>query len=1125
MASAGALKDDAARRSAMTAHDRSMLVEAGAGSGKTAVMAGRIALLLAEGVAPRHIVAVTFTELAASELLARVRELVSELQDGQVAIELRTALPQGLSKRKAENIASAAGVIDEITCSTIHGFCQRLIKPYPAEADIDPGAGIIDRSQGDLVFSEIVDAWLHERLSADQGGLIAEMVLQDASATVALVHQIAQTMRTRRDLVAPPVPSLAPLIETFRGAVARIVAFAKAAAAHEPETEEVLAHLQRLEQQVVALDAVSPEGVASLLQISPDPALVTQAGSFRKYQKKGKWASAAKKAGLSKVEGDQLNDEAGTLYARCASAWAAVPQAAAGQALAVLVEDVRPVLERYRAYKRSSAQLDFDDLIFAARDLLRDHDDIRRALGQRFRHVLVDEFQDTDPLQTEIFWRLCGEPPSPDANWQSFQIRPGALFLVGDPKQAIYRFRGADVMAYVEARAAFAAQGSDSVLSISTNFRSRASILSFVNQRFEPCLSAPPQPGFTALDPFHKDRDRQVCVAALPVKVADAEGKASAEQVRDAEADAVAALCARLIGHRPVMDRSTGTERPCQAGDIALLAPTGTDLWRFEEALERRDIPVATQAGKGLYHRQEIQDLIALTRVLADRRDTLALGALLRGPLVGATDEELLDIVWGLPRDPEAPETIPRLGLLTEVEAVTHPLIADVLAKLQVLYKQANSTTPHELLSRAVDLLRIRPILMARHRGQAERALANVDLYLNLASGFAVRGLQAFAETMTAAWKDKERTVEGRPDAQEESVSLVTMHSAKGLEWPIVIPINTMTDAFKPGPAVFNRGSNTFYCPVFGHAPPGHEEALDAEAAELARERIRLWYVATTRARELLVLPRFDVPARSGAWCALIDLGLAALPEIEVDKLPKPVAFTPSRSLNSQSREGFAAEASAISERQRRLEWRTPSRSEGGAERVLVPEQPEFWPAGLDDSTPELKPAAGIQGGRERGLILHKLMEEILTGELSDDAPSVTARAGELIQAMRGVPGDDASNGLSADGLAACVARTLTLPQVAELRPHLMAEFPVYGSRIEPECESAIAGIADAVALTDGGAPDIVIDWKSDVAPTPATLSHYRAQVSSYLDITGAREGLIVLMTSGQVIQVAAVSE
>ena len=466
-------------------------------------------------------------------------------------------------------------------------------------------------------------------------------------------------------------------------------------------------------------------------------------------------------------------------------------------------------------------------------------------------------------MQTEIFWRLCGEPVDGDDDWTRFRVRPGALFLVGDPKQAIYRFRGADVGAYVQARDAFRAQNPDSLLSISTNFRSCASILTFVNERFEAVLSADGQPGFTALDPFHDDRGG-LCVAALDIAVADENGKASAEQQRDAEADAIAELCARLIESHPIIDRRSGAERPCQPGDIALLAPTGAELWRYEEALERRGIPVATQAGKGLFRRQEVQDLIALTRVLADRRDTLALGALLRGPLVGLTEEDLLDIIWGLPRSEEQPDRIPRLDLSIDPAVIAQPLARDVIERLQSLSRRGNSTTPHELLSQAVDVLRVRPLLLERHRGQAERALANVDLYLSLSTGYAVRGLRAFAEAMTAAWSDEARAVEGRPDAQEEAVALFTMHAAKGLEWPIVIPVNTMTGVMAPDSAVIDRQTETFYCPVLGVQPDGYEAAREADIGDglgLDHDQSRRTMGAT-----LAKMPELSVAQQKATW-------------------------------------------------------------------------------------------------------------------------------------------------------------------------------------------------------------------------------------------------------------------
>lgn len=1116
------LKDDGARRDAISRHDRSILVEAGARSGKTAVMAGRIAIMLAEGVSPRAIAAVTFTELAASELLSRVREFVADLSAGHLGAELRVALPNGLSQAQRDNLATASAAIDEITCSTIHGFCQRLIKPYPAEADIDPGAGVMDRNQADLTFLEIVDGWLRERLSGHQGGILAEMVLHSPGETVGLMHKIAENLRRRRTLAAPTAPPLDGHMTAFRQAVADFATFMRSAGASEPETEAIVARLVEMAAALaVGPDPATPSGLVRLLVSRPHPDLCTKAGAFASYRKKGKWTAAAKQAGLSKTDGDRLNDAAQGHYDGCCAAWISLLQAAASQVLAALIDEARPILERYREHKRASAQLDFDDLIFAARDLLRDHDDVRRALGQRFARVLVDEFQDTDPLQTEIFWRLCGEPVDADPDWTSFRIRPGALFLVGDPKQAIYRFRGADVGAYVQARDAFRVQDADGLLSISTNFRSCASILTFVNERFEAVLSADGQPGFTALDPFHDDREDSLCVASLDIAVADENGKASAEQQRDAEADAVAELCARLIGSQPILDRRSRTERACQPGDIALLAPTGADLWRYEEALERRGIPVATQAGKGLFRRQEVQDLIALTRVLADRRDTLALGALLRGPLVGLTEEELLDIVWALPRSEEEPDRIPRLDLGVDPAAIGHPMARDVIEKLQALYRRGNSTTPHELLSHAVDALRMRPLLLERHRGQAERALANVDLYLSLSTGYAVRGLRAFAEAMTAAWTDEARAVEGRPDAQEEAVALFTMHAAKGLEWPIVIPINTMTGVMAPDSAVIDRQTDTFYCPVLGVAPNGYDAARQAEKDELDRERIRLWYVAATRARELLVLPRLDTTPSKSAWIGLVDLSLADLPALDVSHLPLDAAAAAAGAGNTQTRDGFAAEAAAIADRQTRLIWLAPSRDENTGGSVLREEEADIWTDSADDQPPELETNIVVQGGRERGLILHKLMEEVLTGETGEAPAALTERAANLIRALGKTPVADPAVGLSAEELAGCVTRTLALPVIADLRPGLLAEFPVYAVQAEKGEEIATAGIADALTVSPDGRPVVVVDWKSDVSPAPQTLDHYRAQVGAYLDMTGAEQGLIVLMTTGAVITVS----
>ncbi len=860
----------------------------------------------------------------------RFREFVTALMENTVPTELRIALPNGLTKARQENLGTAAEAIDDITCSTIHGFCQRLIKPYPADADIDPGADIIHPDQADLVFLDIVETWLRERLSEDRHGMLAAMVLRDPDRTIALFRTMIEHLHWHRTATVATAEPLAGLVRKFRENIAAFRQFMASAEAAESETDKIVAHFEDMADFVKRMQAA--DDPASLLECLLTPAhadLCTASGIFLKYRKKGKWFTAAQQAGLAKARWRspercchallrsilfRLDDIAGNYFLPFSGGSYCRNPTCPG-----------PFLE-VQARRRSAH---FDDLLFAARDLLSGNDDVRRALARRFAHILVDEFQDTDPLQVEIFWHLCGIPPDNGSteDWEGVQIRPRALFLVGDPKQAIYRFRGADLGTYVRARDMILEQDPDCVISISTNFRCRAPILAYVNDCFEEPLSSDGQPGFTKLDPFHAESNDMPCVAALDVAVADENGKAMSEQKRNGEAEAVAEICARLIGGQTILDRKTGEIRLCRAGDIALLTPTGNNLWRYEEALERFRIPVATQAGKGLFQRQEIQDLIALTRVLSDPRDTLAISTLLRGPLVGLTEEDLLDIVWALPHAEHRLDALPRLDLNVDLAAIPHALARNVLGKIQTLRHQTNTTTPHNLISQAADALRIRPILRERHGGQTERAFAEADLYLSLAQGYSVRGLRAFAEAMTAAWTDESRAVEGRPDSQEEAVALYIMHAAKRLEWSIVIPVNTLAQVMVPDRAFVNRENNQSSSPVFGIPPVRHKDALTAEKPELDCERTRLWYVAT-RAQDLLVLPRLDVDPASNSWLALIDLALTRLPAIDLTSLstePGSVTVPP---VNTQTREIFSEEAQTIVERRRPVRWVIPSRDE-----------------------------------------------------------------------------------------------------------------------------------------------------------------------------------------------------
>jgi ATP-dependent exoDNAse (exonuclease V) beta subunit len=928
------LPDRVPRTTALTSVDRSFLVEAGAGSGKTSIMAGRVAVLFAQGVEPKNVAAITFTEFAASELRIRIERFVNELSAGTIPPDLDSAFPNDVPALQRENLARARKALDELVCSTIHGFAQALIKPYPAEAGIDPGAEIIDPAEGNLAFDERYQAWLKEHLSGERDDdIIAELVLADETRGLALIRSIADFLRRNRDAK--------PANHAWSRAIGK--KFAATAAAFEQEIGRFEFQENRTHAACQAfIEMAKTLSGSSMGTQRPDNrtlieaaciqrhlACFTAAQTGRQLRTKGAWERAAAAAGKRKSDGSTAFDACLTHYNACHDAFDALTAMVAGELLGRVVEAMGKLLLDWSVYKRSAALLDFDDLLYTARDLLAKNEDVRGALAKRFRHVLVDEFQDTDPVQIDI----------------------------------------ADVNAYLGAREAI---GKPGVLEIVANFRSVEPILTFVNDKFaNPLSSTVGQPGFTALAATRKAEKDALAVAALDITIED--DKPGADGLRDAEADRVAELCSRLVGNLQVKDREK--LRACRFGDIALLAPVGTDLWRFEEALEQRGIPVSTQAGKGFFRRQEIQDLIALTRAIADARDTLALGALLRGPLVGLSESELLDIAEGLPVDPHRPDRLPNLTLWTELTHINHALARRVIEILQSLAKRARSTTPYMLLADAINLLDARSQLRQRFRTSADRALANLDLFLETSRAYDIRGLRAFARDMRANWEEQVRQVEGRPDAEEQSVSLITVHAAKGLEWPVVIPIN-MTGAPKSESGLMHdRRSGEFSIPVLDIEPAGYAAIKSWNEIELARERVRLWYVAATRARDLLVLPRHSAKLSDKSWARIVDLGLTAIPAINPTDLGAEMSPPVSSTENTQTDALFADEAKKIADTAITIQWHRASLHEADA----PPSEP--LPVFSEPESAETDSAAvEVAGSATRGTILHKLMEEVLTG-------------------------------------------------------------------------------------------------------------------------------------------------
>ena len=1095
------LRDAESRYRALTAIDQSLVVEAGAGTGKTTILAGRIAVLLARGKSPENIVAVTFTESAASELLLRVREYIRRLRQGDFPPGLGDVFKRGISEQEKTCLKKAEEDLDNLVCSTIHGFCQRILKTFPVEASIDPGATIMDERQSNRVFKEVLDNWLRKTLSDENGALIAGLMTRYGNNYMSgyrHIQGVATRVRPHRDVRAANPEGFDEKLEEFRNALQSYVAYIETLPVPEPKSKIVADSFTRWRELAQITSGSDLNQLLALIDFPSAHGLVTKKSrtTITAYSRKARavdWYSALEGTKKS-ING--VRKKASDEYEHVRSLWnGKVRVAIADQLSAYLVDNLKDLLERYQLYKRSAGLLDFDDLIVGTRDLLCHEKHglaVRQALARQYQYILVDEFQDTDALQAEIFWCLCSDDDSHD--WTSFALRQGALFVVGDPNQSIYRFRGADVDIYTRARETFA---TDRVLSIVTNFRSSASVLDFVNNRFNHPLSEPDQAGYKELQPFRRDSNNSQAVVSV---VFNTEEQRLAT-FHEHEAQIVAGICHKLI--------STGYS----AKDIVLLTPVGTGIHCYERELQSRGISFVTQAGKSFFLLQETQDLVTLTCILANGYDHLALGAFLRGPIVGLTDEELLDIVWNLERYPDEPDRVPRLSALVDLDQIKNEAAKKALGHLQSLLRIAQTVTPHALLSAAIDVFNIRALLQQRFNQQSARALANVDLFLEWARAYSVRGLKSFARTMYQNWERESKIPEARPDTIRDAVTISTMHNAKGLEWPVVIPINTWRQYRRPEGIAVDRIHQQLYAKVLHIPTSGHETFVKTEQKQEDRERVRLWYVASTRARDLLVLTLPDSRQNlNRSWRSVVDLRVDELPEINLESLPSAPSTSedrrPEPQPQVQSRDQYLSESNKLRQSSSQLAWVTPSKDE-----VSVPDLDAAF-LDLGESTlheDELPPVAGP--GLVRGQVIHRLIEEILTGETTLD--QATERAEILVTQIQSYPEIESQDSIDPVEISLRVDRALKLPQIRPIIDSLVPECPVYNFESENGASSVVVGIADAISFSLDGTPQLIIDWKSgQVEP------HHEEQIAAYLRATGINRGLLVYVDSAQVKEV-----
>ena len=321
-----------------------------------------------------------------------------------------------------------------------------------------------------------------------------------------------------------------------------------------------------------------------------------------------------------------------------------------------------------------------------------------------------------------------------------------------------------------------------------------------------------------------------------------------------------------------------------------------------------------------------------------------------------------------------------------------------------------------------------------------------------------------------------------------------------------MIPINTATLLRSRDPFVHRATDNTLHWMIGDVVPPDLLYALETDDESLMRERERLWYVACTRARELLIVPELP-QAEQRSWARVVDMAQHSLPDLDLSHVtpaPAPINTDPA---NIQTAELFDAERDAIAAAAIPLTWIRPS--DHDPDRILMIEAVAIEA----HDAPEVR--APVGAGRVRGVLLHKLMEEVLTGELVEDVGLFAARTRELLTEL--VPGSTERGELpDADEIAAVAWRTLQLPDIAALRPRLVPEWPIYALITDRPGPSALAGRIDAIAY-DGERVEVVVDWKSDIHPGEAATQAHAGQLEDYLRGTDAARGALVYMTAGLV--------
>ena len=866
-------RDEPARERVRDDLDTSLFVEAGAGSGKTTELVRRMVALVASGTAPvEQIAAVTFTRKAAAELRERFQTRLEE------EIRARRGEPGGGEDEEIGRLRRGLEGIDRCFIGTIHAFCARLLRERPLEAGLDPAFEELPVEQRAAMRRRFWDAFL-ERLTRDVDPALERLAAVGLRPTA--LRGLFEILVDNPDVRFPAEAVEPPPAEELARARAELEGIVDAGLALMPDREPAGGwdSLQRkLRSLWFTRDVTGWSDPSALL------------AAIAKLCKPGpRGHPIVQKRWTDKTAAKDLAARADAFGVGDTPARALVGRWLAHR-YALAVEVARRGAEEFAEYRRRVGKLDFQDLLMLSARLLRAHPHVRRELGSRYRRLLVDEFQDTDPLQAEIMLLLASDPAPAaegaegvEADWRTATPRPGALFVVGDPKQSIYRFRRADIQLYDFVKRRFGTFGA--VLELTTNFRSRPPVGDLVSGVFDtpelfPRTSTPEQAAFEPLNTRptpEGGREGGIFWYGLAPK-----SRASAVVAED---DA-ARLATWIAGRVAAGDRTPG--------DFLILTRLKKNLDAYARALEAHGVPVqVTGASVGMD--EEIHELTQLLECLIDPTNPVKVLAALVGLFFGFDYERLVEH---------------RLagGSLDAVRPGEegHPEVVSALELLHRWWRRSAAEPADVFIEQLVAELGLLPHAAG---GELGTIRAGAVVYaLDAVRRAALAGdasLPGAVDALSAAFHDVPEAEAPLQPGRADVVRLMNLHQAKGLEGTVVVL------ADPSGRGGFDPESHTVRTPE-GEAlgwvavteasadkhrsraplahPEGWDALLEAERRFEAAEEVRLLYVAVTRAKEELVVSRWPDGGDESAWRPLDRWLDANAQKLELEAAPAEAA-------------------------------------------------------------------------------------------------------------------------------------------------------------------------------------------------------------------------------------------